>query len=153
MRDSYHGNKYSHASILRRVHEVIDHTYSVGIRAQCIEERDYLRKNETRYGVLYDHERAKKGLSVETALKFLPSERLYVTIDLDFFSPEEMPSVGTPVPGGGNWHETLGFLREIFQRRNVVGCDVVELKPDHDKRSDFFAAQLVYKLITYKFPS
>src|SRR5690606_33536186 len=29
MRDTYHGNKYSHASIMRRVHELAQHTYSV----------------------------------------------------------------------------------------------------------------------------
>lgn len=148
MRDTYHGDKYSHASVMRRVHEVVKHTYSVGIRAQCKEEREYLNANKS-FGVLYDHERAKEGLSVERALKFLPTKKIYVTIDLDYYSPEVMPSVGTPVPGGGQWYETLHFLRGIFERREVIGADIVELRPDHDKRSDFLAAQLAYKLIAY----
>ncbi|MBI4404365.1 MAG: agmatinase [Deltaproteobacteria bacterium] len=151
MREEYQGNRYSHASIMKRAHACVQHTYSVGIRAQSIEENEYLTVNKHRFGVLYDQERFAKGLSVEEALRYLPTEKVYITIDLDYFQPEEVPSVGTPVPGGGSWYETIKFLRGIFQKRQVVGFDVVELKPDHDKRSDFFAAQLVYKLITYKF--
>lgn len=148
MRDSYHNDKHSHASIMRRVHECVNHTYSVGIRAQCREERDYLNQNP-HFGILYDHERATEGLNVQKALKALSTQKVYITIDLDYFSPEVMPSVGTPVPGGGGWYETLHFLRAIFEHKEVIGADVVELKPDHDRRSDFMAAQLVYKLITY----
>lgn len=148
MRDTYHGDKFSHASIMRRVHECVQHTYSVGVRAQCIEEREYLNTHP-RFGVLYDHERAQSGLSVARALEFLPTQKIYVTIDLDYFAPEIMPSVGTPVPGGGEWYQTLNFLRQIFEKREVVGADIVELRPDHDRRSDFLAAQLAYKLFIY----
>lgn len=148
MRDAYHGDKYSHASIMRRAHEAVRHSYSVGIRAQCQEERQYLLENP-QFGVLYDHERASEGLDLGRALSYLPTKQIYITIDLDYFSPELMPSVGTPVPGGGHWYETLSFLRKIFSHRTVIGADVVELRPDHNTHCDLFAAQLVYKLITY----
>ncbi len=148
MRDTYHGDRFSHASVMRRVHECVSHTYSVGIRAQCKEEREYLNAHRN-FGVLYDHERTLTGLNVDLALSFLPTQNIYITIDLDYYSPEVMPSVGTPVPGGGAWYETLNFIRAIYKQRNVIGADIVELRPDHDKRSDFLAAQLAYKLMTY----
>jgi agmatinase len=63
-----------------------------------------------------------------------------------------MPAVGTPEPGGFGWYETLDFLRELFIRREVVGCDVVELMPFKGVSGpDFFAARLAYKLVGYKF--
>ena len=43
---------------------------------------------------------------------------------------------------------------EVFEEKNVVGFDIVELCPNsRDKSSDFLAAKLYYKLLTYKFLS
>lgn len=150
MRASYEGNPYSHACVMRRIHEIVHHSYSVGIRAQCEEEYRYLKDNKTRFGVLYDHDRELHGIDVDTALSYLPTPHVYLSIDLDYFSPEAVPSVGTPVPGGGRWYETLQFLRKIVGSRHIVGADIVELRPDHNRQSEFLAAQLAYKLITYR---
>jgi agmatinase len=63
-----------------------------------------------------------------------------------------MPSTGTPEPGGLYYYETLEFLRMIFKKKNVVGFDIVELCPnEQEKSSDFLAAKLYYKMLTYKF--
>ena len=63
-----------------------------------------------------------------------------------------MPSTGTPEPGGLLWYETLEFLRQVFSERNVVGFDIVELCPrPEEKSSDFLAAKLYYKMLSYKF--
>jgi len=75
-----------------------------------------------------------------------------VTIDVDIFDPSVMPSAGTPEPGGLFWYEVLGFLKLVFEQREVVGFDVVELCPDErNKAPDFMAAKLIYKLLSYKF--
>jgi len=43
-------------------------------------------------------------------------------------------------------------LRRVFKEKNVVGFDIVELCPnDIDKSSDFLAAKLYYKMLSYKF--
>ncbi|MGB5498131.1 MAG: arginase family protein, partial [Maribacter sp.] len=66
--------------------------------------------------------------------------------------PSIMPSTGTPEPGGLFWYETLEFLKQVFQDKNVVGFDIVELCPNpSDKSSDFLAAKLYYKMVSYKF--
>jgi agmatinase len=63
-----------------------------------------------------------------------------------------MPSTGTPEPGGLLWYETLEFLKQVFAEKNVVGFDIVELCPNtKDKSSDFLAAKLYYKMLSYKF--
>jgi agmatinase len=63
-----------------------------------------------------------------------------------------MPSTGTPEPGGLFWYETMDFLKQVFLEKNVVGFDIVELCPNIlDKSSDFLAAKLYYKMLSYKF--
>ena len=65
-----------------------------------------------------------------------------------------MPSTGTPEPGGLFYYETLEFLKKVFTERNVVGFDIVELCPNpQEKSSDFLAAKLYYKMLSYKFSS
>jgi agmatinase len=65
-----------------------------------------------------------------------------------------MPSTGTPEPGGFQWHETIWFLQNIFEQKNVVGFDMVELAPqDNVTHPDFLAAKLIYKMMTLKIGS
>jgi agmatinase len=80
------------------------------------------------------------------------TDNVFITFDLDAFDPSILPSTGTPEPGGLLWYETLDFLKKVFSERNVVGFDIVELCPNpKEKASDFLAAKLYYKMLTYKF--
>ncbi|CUT03143.1 Arginase family protein [Candidatus Kryptonium thompsonii] len=40
-----------------------------------------------------------------------------------------MPAVGTPVPNGLYWDETIELLKKVSKQKNVVGFDIVELCP------------------------
>jgi len=80
------------------------------------------------------------------------SNNVFITFDLDALDPSILPSTGTPEPGGLLWYETLEFLKQVFEEKNVVGFDIVELCPNKvDKSSDFLAAKLYYKMLSYKF--
>lgn len=80
------------------------------------------------------------------------TKNVYLTIDLDVFDPAILPSTGTPEPGGLGWYQVLTFLKLLMKQKNVVGFDVVELCPNpQSKASDFLAAKLIYKLLSYKF--
>ena len=69
-----------------------------------------------------------------------------------FFDPSVVPSTGTPEPGGLLWYDVLVLLRAVFDDKEVVGFDIVELCPDErNKAPDFLAAKLIYKLLSYKF--
>jgi agmatinase len=63
-----------------------------------------------------------------------------------------MPSTGTPEPGGLLWYNVLLLLKAVFDDKEVVGLDVVELCPNHNNKApDFLAAKLIYKLLSYKY--
>lgn len=80
------------------------------------------------------------------------TENVYITLDLDVFDPSIMPSTGTPEPGGMTWYQVTEYLKTVFEEKNVVGFDIVELAPNpNNKAPDFLAAKLYYKMLSYKF--
>jgi agmatinase len=147
LRDSYQGTKLSHASVMRRIRDLGVSTVPVGIRSVSREEADYVHAEKA--PVFLAREIRAQGLSVDAVLEELTNP-VYVSIDLDAFDPAFVPGVGTPEPGGLTWDEGLRLLRAVFERRQVVGIDVVELCPIPGQIvSEFFAAKLVNKLIGY----
>ena len=147
LRDSYQGTKLSHASVMRRIRELGVPTVPVGIRSVSREEADYVHAEKL--PVFLGREIRSQGLPVDAILAELRNP-VYVTVDLDAFDPAYVPGVGTPEPGGLTWDEGLRLLRAVFERRQVVGIDVVELCPIPGQIvSEFFAAKLVSKLVGY----
>jgi agmatinase len=147
LRAEYQGTTQSHASVMRRVRELGVPTVAVGIRSVSREEADYVHSENV--PVFLAREIREKGLPVDAILSKLGNP-VYVTIDLDAFDPSCVPGVGTPEPGGLTWEEGLKLLRAVCERRQVVGCDIVELCPiPGQPLSDFFAAKLANKLIGY----
>jgi agmatinase len=147
LRDAYQGTKLSHASVMRRVRDLGVPTVAVGIRSVSREEADYVHAEGA--PVFLAREIRARGLDVSAILAALPNP-VYITVDLDAFDPSEVPAVGTPEPGGLTWDEGLRLLRAVCERRQVVGCDIVELCPiPGQPASDFFAAKLANKLIGY----
>lgn len=146
LRDEYEGSKYNHACVMARIVELCP-IVQVGIRSMDLSEKKTLDTNR----VIFASEISTNKTWIEKVLSKL-SQNVYVTIDLDVFDPSIMSSTGTPEPGGLLWHDVLGLLRTVFESRNVVGFDVVELCPDQrNKAPDFLAAKLIYKLLSYKF--
>jgi agmatinase len=147
LRDSYQGTKLSHACVMRRIRDLGVPTVPVGIRAVSREEADYVHAQKA--PVFLGREIRAQGLPVEAVVAELGNP-VYITVDLDAFDPAFVPGVGTPEPGGLTWDEGLRLLRAVFERRQVVGMDVVELCPIPGQVvSDFFAAKLANKLIGY----
>lgn len=147
LRGEYHGSPFNHACVMARVQEMCPYV-GVGIRSGIAGDRAMLKPSSS---LIYAHEMHHDHRWAETVLARLGNP-VYITIDLDFFDPAEVPSVGTPEPGGFRWVETLAFLRQVAQSRQVIGFDVVELSPRPGfSASDFFAAKLIYKFLGYIF--
>ena len=144
LRDSFQGSQFSHACTMRRVREIAP-AVQVGIRNTSLEEHKWIRKEKLNLFIA-----PEKDLSwLDKALSLL-SSNVYLTLDLDFFDPSIMPSVGTPEPGGFLWYETLDLLRTLSSKKNIVGFDIVELCPQPGNIApDFMAAKLIYKIIGY----
>ena len=149
LRDSYHGNIYSHASVMKRIYDQKIPMVQVGIRAQCLEEAELIKSSKSIH-TFYAHQIRNNPSWMKEALEKLPQE-VYLTIDADGFDPSVIPAVGTAEPNGLFWNETLAFLKMVFTSRNVIGFDVVECAPlDGSILSEFTLAKLVYRLIGYK---
>ena len=148
MRHSYEGSIYNHACVMRRVLDLGLPTLPVGIRSICLEEAELIKRE--RIPVIWATDIYKDSDWIEKAIAHIPTEKVFVTIDLDGLDSSSMPGVGTPEPGGLNWYEAIAFLKTIFVKHQVIGCDVMELAPTKDSVvSEFTAAKLVYKLAGY----
>lgn len=144
LRKEYEGSSCNHACAVHEASKT-SNLVQVGIRSMDVEELDYMDENQ----VYFAHDLYEDWMD-DAIGQMTPN--VFLTIDLDAFDPSILPSTGTPEPGGLFWYETLDFLKMIFKKKNVVGFDIVELCPNqNEKSSDFLAAKLYYKMLSYKF--
>ncbi len=146
LRASYQGSACNHACALYQASQSTN-LIQVGIRSMDSAETTVMDPDKTWFA----HDMVNEEYWIDNVIDALGQD-VFITLDLDAFDPSIMPSTGTPEPGGLLWYETLDFLRRVFEQRNVVGFDIVELCPrEEDKSSDFLAAKLYYKMLTYRF--
>ncbi|MBU0984606.1 MAG: agmatinase [candidate division Zixibacteria bacterium] len=144
--DTPHG-MYAHCTPMRRAHELGFNLVPVGIRAYSQDEMDYARKN----GLTVFEWGGGEPPAVADIVKAIPTDQVYLTIDVDGFDPSCMPATGTPVPGGLDWYYGVDLIREVFARKQVVGADVVEVAPrPHDVVTEYGAAQLCYTMLALR---
>lgn len=145
LRDAYEGDKYSHASVMRRVVEAGIPLVQLGCRAFCEEEREARKAHKV---LAFDAvDLAPRGTSkIKLPKKFPP--RVFFTLDVDGIDPSVLPATGTPVPGGLGWYQTLGLFESVARQRKIIGFDVMEFAPIPGFHAfDFAAALLTYKLM------
>lgn len=148
LRKEYEGTPYNHACA---VYEASQNTnlVQVGIRSIDISEKSSMNLDK----VFFAHDMAINEDWMDDVIDQL-TKNVFITFDLDAIDPSLLPGTGTPEPGGLFYYETLEFLKRVFAERNVVGFDMVELCPlENEKSSDFLAAKLYYKMLSYKFIS
>jgi agmatinase len=144
LRPEYEGSSCNHACAVHEASKIAN-LVQVGIRSMDVSELDHMDENQ----VYFAHNLYEDWMD-DAIGQMTPN--VFITIDLDAFDPSIMQSTGTPEPGGLFYYETLEFLKMMFKKKNVVGFDIVELCPnDVDKSSDFLAAKLYYKMLSYKF--
>jgi agmatinase len=146
LRDRYEGSAYSHACVMRRVHELGIAIFQIGTRAYSLEESKYRRENAASLAFLDARDIHRHGTSL-TLPAFMP-ENVYISFDVDGLDAAVMPATGTPVPGGLTWWQVMDILEQILHNRRCIGFDVVEFAPIAGLHfADFTAAQLVYNLM------
>lgn len=121
LREDYLGERLSHASVMRRIGEIIgfDNIKQIGIRSGLKEEFELMKKYNTQVESSKDLEK-------------LLNKKIFLTIDVDVLDPSVMPGTGTPEPDGLYYRELaewINYLKDF----DIVGADVVELAPDYDK--------------------
>lgn len=89
-------------------------------------------------GVSYYSMKAIQRLGLDKALKKAfrrvanPNGIFGISVDLDFFPPEEVPGVSTPVAGGFGLAHTCGALQQQLMGRIPVGVEISEFNPTFD---------------------
>ena len=142
LRNEWTNTQWSHACCMRRIRDMIppSRILQCGIRSGSSTEFDDLRESGCLVPPDID--------SLSSALKTVEGLPLYLTLDLDFLDPADLPGTGTPEPGGVNWQQLEELLAALPWQR-VVACDVVELAPELDPtgRSSILAAKIIREIL------
>ena len=145
LRDTYEGDPYSHACVMKRVVDMGVPLFQLGVRAYCEEEI------QTRLNCNIGHLDADILVPENIKDFVLPEDfpaQVFFTLDIDGLDPSIFPSTGTPVPGGLSWYQTLSLFESVARQRKIIGFDVMEFAPIKGFHAyDFSAALLIYKMM------
>ena len=151
LRESYNGNRFSHASAIKRCLDYKNvSVISFGIRNISFNENQYLKRNNNRIKIFWAKD--KKKWDLKKFKKMIKNKTVYLTFDVDGFDSSLMPATGTPEPGGLFWDETLDIIKIASKNSKIVGADINELAPIKGFDTyNFLVAKLAYKILSYKF--
>ncbi len=142
LRDDYDGNRLNHATVMKRVSEVIgpERMIQLGIRSGTREEFQWMRSRDT----LLDWGPGAE----EVLLRRIRDRPVYLSLDLDVLDPACFPGTGNPEPGGW-FYKDMERLLLAMTRVHLVGADVVELNPglDPSGASSVTAAKITRELL------
>ena len=126
LRDEYLGETLSHATVMRRVYDIVgdNKINQFGIRSGERKEF-YWAKEHTNLNKFNFH-------GIEDSIKALAGKPVYLTIDLDVLDPSEFCGTGTPEAGGVSFKELLDAIIKVG-KLNIIGFDIVELSPIYDQ--------------------
>lgn len=142
LRDSYDGDPFSHACVMRRIISVAKFILQIGIRSFSYEEAVFIKQRELH--PVRINEMRKDGI-IGKLISALP-EQVYLTIDVDFFDPSIMPSTGTPEPDGAAWSEGMKIIKMLSETKKIVGFDIMEFSPiPGNVAPDFSMARFISK--------
>ncbi len=121
LREDYLGEKLSHASVMRRIGEIVgfENIKQIGIRSGLKEEFELMKRYNT----------VANNLSDLDAIK---NKKIFLTIDVDVLDPSVLPGTGTPEPDGLLYRELAQWIKSL-KDFDIIGADIVELAPDYDK--------------------
>ncbi len=142
LREDYLGERLSHATVMRRVWELVGdgRIHQFGIRSGERAEFDFARQHTDMHPL--------ELLDLAEVARLIERTPVYLSIDLDVLDPSVFPGTGTPEPGGATFNELHQALL-MLNRCHIVGCDVVELSPPYDPSgiSTAAACKIVRELI------
>lgn len=125
LRQEYLGEPLSHATVMRRVWELLgdQRIYQFGIRSGERSEFAWAKQHVVTQKFNFSH--------LEDAVAALQNKPVYLSIDLDVLDPSVFPGTGTPEAGGVTFAELLHAIRQAAGLR-IVGFDLNELSPPYD---------------------
>ena len=147
LRDSYAGERLSHAAYLRRIVEECgpENILHVGARAFVREEMEFLNENKIK---TISDEQIRAGVGPDLLNKFASSfDSVYVSVDLDVLDPGYAPGVGNPEAVGITPRELFDMIYSL-DGVNIACADIVEMNPQFDNgATSAIAAKIMSSVI------
>ncbi len=141
-------SSFAHSCVMRRARDFGCSTVQVGIRMIHSGELEYAKKEK----ILDKIFQCPIKVKPEKIVQSIDSKNVYITIDADGLDPSQMPGTGTPVQGGLDWYFVIDLLKKVFEKKNVVGADIVEVSPlPNNPLTERGAAQLLYHIVGFKY--
>jgi agmatinase len=152
--DERHGVRFGHGNPMRRAAEkdYVTGLTQVGIRnVSSTAKEGYEDARAMGSDIL--SVRQARALGPQKLSQRIPKGRVYITIDIDAFCPSIAAGTGTPSHGGFLYYDVLEILKEVSQRNEIVGIDLVEVAPDYDPSgsTQILAAQVLMNLLGFIF--
>ena len=140
------GEKYSHATVMRRAHEMGVNLIQIGIRSASNDEEEFVKST---YNIqTFKNKDVHKHMDAIEYYLVNVDGPIYISIDMDVVDPSIAPNVGNPTPGGLFISEMETILQTL-SHKNVVGFDVVETASDRlGDNTAVVAAKLIYDFLT-----
>ena len=140
------GEKYSHATVMRRVHEMGADLVQIGIRSASQDEDEFV-KSTYNIQTFKNRDVHKHMDAIEYYLTNIEGP-IYISVDMDVVDPAFAPSVGNPTPGGLFMSE-IETIIETLSHKDIVGFDVVETASDRlGDNTAVIAAKIIYDFLT-----
>jgi arginase len=108
-----------------------------GVRSFEPGEAELLERLGVRVYFMSEIERRGIGETLREAMTIVScaSGGFGITLDLDAIDPGDAPGVGSPAPNGIRGAELVSALAEHAARPGLVGVEVVEYNPYHDRQA------------------
>jgi agmatinase len=150
LRNEYGGGKLSHATVLRRISELVgvDSIFICGIRALCKEEMEFVKKNEIQHLTPWQMRDMGIAKAAQMVTEFTQKfNHTYLTIDTDVLDPAFAPGVGNPEFDGITPNELIEIVSAVA-RGKMIGFDLVEVCPSYDTGATAVAAaRIIFEVI------
>ncbi len=153
--DERHGVRFGHGNPMRRAAEknYVSGLTQLGIRNVSSTAKEGYEQARLMGSDIISVRQARQMGMVNVVNRIPKDERLYISIDIDAFCPSIAPGTGTPSHGGFLYYEVLEILKNVADRNQIVGADLVEVAPDYDASGSTatLAAQVLLNFLGFIF--
>lgn len=109
----------------------------IGLRGPTSSDLDgikWTREQGIRYHMMEEINQKGWDHVIEEAIKEAKeaAEYMFISFDVDVIDPAFIPGTSTPEPGGMTMREAMRIVRRLCAETNIVGIELVELRPDSD---------------------
>jgi len=145
LRDSFLGEKYSHATVMRRIYDMNPKDIvQIGVRSASQDEANFARKQKLKIFKSCDVDEKIKEI-IEFIKKI--DGPIYLTFDIDVLDPAYAPSVGTPSSCGLNPKQIEKLIYSL-EGKEIIGFDIVEVSSTKiGDITSLNAAKIIYDVL------